>query len=220
VKSLRFFANSKEVLRTPFPLLPPLAPALLLCRRLSAPLTAAPAPPRRHLLLGQAPRVALPFPGPAFLPRWLFPRAPRLPERHPAATSSPPCPVLMPAPLPFLFYSVAPADGTKPISFPFCCRAHPEPRTPPPPLSSTPATSYLPWAAHPRPPRTITTPWEASPHLTDAPKPLLVAGLPPEPPRRRSLLAGKLLSPLNPYLRPFSAQSDHLNSFPFSCCSY
>jgi hypothetical protein len=31
-----------------------------------------------------------------------------------------------------------------------------------------------------------TTPWGASPHLTDTPRPLLVAGFPPEPPRYRS----------------------------------
>jgi hypothetical protein len=34
------------------------------------------------------------------------------------------------------------------------------------------------------------------------------------------LLAGKLLLPPSPYLRPFSAQSDHPNSFPSTCCSY
>jgi hypothetical protein len=34
------------------------------------------------------------------------------------------------------------------------------------------------------------------------------------------LLAGKLLPPSSLYLRPFSTQSDHPNSFPSSCCSY
>jgi hypothetical protein len=159
---------------------------LPLCHRPSALLTAARVPPGATSCSGKPHASLSPFPGPAFLPRWPFPRTPRQPVRRPAATSSPPCPALVPAPLPFLFYPVAPADGTKPIFLPFCCRAHPEPRTPPPPPSSTPATSYSPWAAHPSPPRTTTTPWEAFPHLTDAPKPLPVAGLPPEPPRRRS----------------------------------
>jgi hypothetical protein len=118
------------------------------------------------------------------------------------------------APLPLFFCPVAPADGTKPISLPLRCHEHPEFRTPLPPPSSTPVTSYSPWAAHSNPPRSTTTPWEASPHLTDAPKP------PPWPDLHRNYLAGKLLSPSSPYLRPSSVQSDHPNSFPSSCCSY
>jgi hypothetical protein len=217
------FANSKKVPRIPFPLLLPLAHALLSCsalcpsaagrQRRSPPLQSLPG---TNSCSGKPHASLSPFPGPAFLPRWPFPRAPRQPERRPAATSSLPYPALVPALLPFLFYPVAPADGTKPISLPFCCRAHQEPQTPPPPPSSAPATSCSPWAAHPRPSRTTTTPWETSPHLADAPKPLPVAGLPPEPPRRRYRLAGKLLSPSNPCLRPFSTQSGHPNSFPSS----
>jgi hypothetical protein len=221
------FANSKKVPRTPSlffflwrllcsPALPsaPLPPAVSAAHRRSSPFpgaTSCSGKPHASLSL---------FPGPTFLPRWPFPRAPRQPEHRPAATSLPPCPLLMTAPLPFLFCPVAPADSTKPISLPFHCRAHPEPRTPPSPPSSTPATSCSLWAAHPSPPRTTIAPWEASPHLTDTPKPLPVAGLPPEPPRRRYRLAGELLSPSNPSLRSFSVQFNCTNSFLSSCCSF
>jgi hypothetical protein len=55
------FANSEEVLRTPFPLLLPLSPALLPCSAslppVSALLPVAPAAPRRHLQLLAVPRV-------------------------------------------------------------------------------------------------------------------------------------------------------------------
>jgi hypothetical protein len=91
----RFFSFCKRVPRTPSPLLLPLAPCsapLLPCRRLSAPLTVAPAPPRRHLLLGHTPRIGLPLPRSCFPPLLAFPshatptRAP--PGRHLAAAMS------------------------------------------------------------------------------------------------------------------------------------
>jgi hypothetical protein len=76
----------------------------------------------------------------------------------------------------------------KPFPFlSFClCRVHPEHRAPPPPPSSTLATPCSPWAAAVHLPLPTMTPWGASPHLTDTPRPLLVAGFPPEPPRRHS----------------------------------
>jgi hypothetical protein len=89
-----------------------------------------------------------------------------------------------------------------PIPLIFLCRAHTEHRTPPLPSPSTSAPSCSSWAAHPSPPRTTTIPWEACPHLTDAPKPLPVAGPPPEVPLRQSPPCRKLLSPSSIYLRP------------------
>jgi hypothetical protein len=69
------FAISNEVPRTSSPRLPPLAHVLLhpllLCRRQSAPLTAAPAPPRRHLLLPSPPRVIPQLERHSSSPPWL-----------------------------------------------------------------------------------------------------------------------------------------------------
>jgi hypothetical protein len=58
------------------------------------------------------------------------------------------------------------------------------------------------------------------PSLTDAPKPLPVAGLPPELPRRRYRLADELLSPSNPSLHSFFVRFNSTNSFLSSCCSF
>jgi hypothetical protein len=144
-----------------------------------------------------------------------------LPELPPSATAPPLW--KMPAPPPsthsFLICPWASSAQALPIPFLFLCRAHPEHQTPPPPPSSTPTTLCSPWAAAVRLPLPTTTPWAASPHPTDTPRPLLVVGFPPEPPRLRYLLAGEFLFPLNPSLRPFSVQSNHPSSFLSSCCS-
>jgi hypothetical protein len=142
--------------------------------------------------------------------------APWLCRPPPCRCSSYPCT----PPRPLSSGSRALPAPSLPIPLPLLLFTRSEPRTPPPPPSSTPAILCPSWAAAVRLPLPTTTPWEASPHLTDAPKPLPVARFPPEPPRRRYRLASKLLSPSNLYLCPFSVQSDHPNSFPSSCCSY
>jgi hypothetical protein len=97
-----------------------------------------------------------------------------------------------------------------PIPFPSLpfCPAPRVPETPTPPPSSTPVTLCSPWAAAVRLPLATTTPWEASPHLTDTPRPFFAAGPPPEPPRRSSLPPPTLRSAVGipPPVVPFPSQ--------------
>jgi hypothetical protein len=220
----RIFANSKEVLRTPFPLLLPQA----LCCAPLAPLPSVVSTAHRRFSSSPAPPPAAltstrcsPLPRPCFPPLLAFParatptRAPL--GRHLTAAVFHACACSSSFPL-------LPSSTSKTAHNPFpslflAARTRsPEYHRRPP--SCTPATLCLLWTTAVRLPLPIMTPWAASPHLTDAPRPLLVAGLPPEPPRRRYRLTGVLLSPSNPYLRSFSTQLTCTNSFLFSCCSF
>jgi hypothetical protein len=215
---LEIFENSKEVLRTPSPLLPPLALCSALCtlQHCRPSFSAVP----RHLLLPSPPRVvpqpehrsSSPLLASARLPR----PSPLLPELLPSDSSPPPwqMPASPPFPRPALVtvssFGSSPSHSSR---FPLL-------RTPRAPNTTT--ASFLhsgdsllavgcrrpPPIAHYNPPGKF---------------PLTSLTLPshsPWPDLHRNylavdpLLAGKL------HLRPSSVQFDYTNSFPSSCCSY
>jgi hypothetical protein len=121
------------------------SPAMLLYRRPSAPLTAAPTPPRRHLLLPPPPRVATS--SSLALSRACH-AAPRLCRPPPRRRSSRPC-----TPPRTLFSgSRAALAPSLPIPLALLLSNHPEPRTPPLPPSSSPASSWSPRSSHLEPP--------------------------------------------------------------------
>jgi hypothetical protein len=218
------FATSNEVPRTSSPRLPPLAPPLLrpllFCRQCQRRF------PSHVPSLGRSPA---PPPAPSYSTRHLD--AGRCPSssslelsraRHanPSAARPSPRSALMPALLFSFCCPVALVDCTPSICLYFSCHVPPEPKHHCrflPQLRRPPARRGQPTPVHPaplRPPRKLP--------LTS----LMLPSHSPWPDLRRSylavdlLLAGKLVSPSSPYLRPSSVQIDHPKSFSSSCCSY
>jgi hypothetical protein len=196
------------------------SPALFLCCRPSTLLTAAPAPPRRHLLLRSPPHVA-PSPSTALAPPPWPSRARATPPRGSAvrhlaaAAAARACPL---APLFWFKSSTSFFSSHSTSSF-----ALQSPRAP----NTTAASFFLadePMVAAELPHR--------EPHCPGRPPRKLHRAMlklydpTPTPILRRSpiavvlLFSGEILSPSSPYLRPSSVQSDHPNSFSSSCCSY